>query len=110
MKTDQHSQSTVAAFLQTVALAVAELKQQLQRDYEQSYPELREIIHLVIDEEESRAWGLSMFPHLLLPDLVEAHIARLNLLPVETKPADIFVSQHSDGVESYQLALAPCGY
>jgi AcrR family transcriptional regulator len=109
MKTNQQPESTTAGFLQTVSVAVAQLKQQLQRDYEQTYPELREIIHLVLDEEESRARELSVFPHLLLPDLVEAHVARLNLQPVETKPANILVSQHSDGVESYQTALAPCG-
>jgi hypothetical protein len=108
MKTDQHPESTLAAFLQTVALAVAQLKQQLQRDYEQTYPELREIIHLVIDEEESRAWRLSMFPHLLLPDLVEAHIANLNLERVETKRAD-FVAPRRFEIGTGQPALALCG-
>jgi hypothetical protein len=31
----------------------------------------------VLDEEEAKAWDLSFFPHLFLPDLVEAHIATL---------------------------------
>jgi hypothetical protein len=29
---------------------------------------------LVLDEEERNAWELSLFPHLLLPDLVEARV------------------------------------
>lgn len=61
--------------------ALADLKFRLQRIYEDAYPELREIIHLVLNEEEEVASRLSAFPHLLLPDLVEAHIARLNLVP-----------------------------
>ena len=83
MKTDQLTDPTITVFLQTVGVAVAQLKQQLQQDYEQAYPELREVIHLVLDEEESRAWNLTLFPHLLLPDLVEAHVAKLNLQPGE---------------------------
>ena len=64
------------------------MKCELQGDYERAYPALRQIIHLVLDEEESRAWELSDFPHLLFPDLVEAHITRLNLRPVETHQHD----------------------
>ena len=108
MKTDQRLESTKTGFLQTVSVALAQLKQQLQRDYEQTYPELREIIHIVIDEEESRAWGLSMFPHLLLPDLVEAHIANLNLKPVELKRADL-VAPHRFELEIGQPVVALCG-
>ena len=98
-----------AVFLQTVSVALAQLKQQLQHDYEQAYPDLREIIHLVLDEEESKAWGLSLFPHLLLPDLVEAHIANLNLQPVETKHDDLFVPHHFNAVETDHRAFALCG-
>ena len=91
MKTDaNHSPGTV--FPEIVSAAVAQLKHQLQFDYEQAYPQLREIIHLVLDEEETNARNLSGFPHLLLPDLVETHIARLNLQPAPTKHADIFAS------------------
>src|SRR6266700_1796348 len=78
MKTD-----TQQVFLQIVSVALAQLKQRLQQDYEQAYPDLREIIHMVLDEEEAKAWDLSSFPHLLLPDLVEAHITNLNLQPAE---------------------------
>ena len=109
MKTDQQPDLTRTVFLQTVGIAVAQLKQQLQRDYEQSYPELREIIHLVLDEEESRAWALTVFPHLLLPDLVEAHITNLNLRPVETKHEDVFVPHFHREIGAYQPALALCG-
>jgi len=38
-----------------VSVALAQLKQRLQRDYEQAYPGLREIIHLVLDEEEANS-------------------------------------------------------
>ena len=42
-------------FLQTVSVALAQLKQRLQQEYEQAYPDLREIIHLVLDDEEANA-------------------------------------------------------
>ena len=70
-----------AGFPQKVSVALASLKARLQCSYEQTYPDLGEIIHLVLNEEESAARKLSQFPHLLLPDLVEAHVARLNLQP-----------------------------
>ena len=107
MKTDQYAKPAV--FLQTVSVALAQLKQQLQYDYEQAYPELREIVHLVLDEEETNAWELSRFPHLLLPDLVEAHIAKLNLRPVETKHEDVFATHFHREFDAYQPALALCG-
>jgi hypothetical protein len=105
MKTDPQIEPV---FLQTVSAAVMQLKQQLQSDYEHAYPELREVIHLVLDEEEARAWDLTLFPHLLLPDLVEAHVATLNLRPVETKHADIFAPPHSHDIGTYQPAFALC--
>ena len=104
MKTD-----TQQVFLQTVSVAVAQLKQRLQQDYEQSYPNLREIIHLVLDEEEANAWELTLFPHLLLPDLVEAHIANLNLRPAKIKHRDIFAADRFSGFQAYRPALAACG-
>jgi hypothetical protein len=76
--------ATTIVFLQTVQAALAQLKRELQRDYERAYPALREIIHLVLDEEETKAWKLSQFPHLIFPDLVEAHIEKLNLQRPET--------------------------
>jgi len=106
MKTEPITEPTKTVFLQNVGLALSRLKQQLQHDYERAYPELNQIIHLVLDEEESNAWDLSAFPHLLLPDLVEAHVARLNLHPAQTKHADIFVN-HAQ-FEDQQPAFALC--
>ena len=94
MKTDRDPVSPGTVFSHLVSAAVARLKQQLQSDYEQAYPELREIIHLVLDEQEMNSRTLSGFPHLLLPDLVETHIARLNLQPAITKHTDV-VSPHA---------------
>src|SRR4030088_2560629 len=106
MKTDQQSD---AVFLQTVSVAIAQLKQQLQRDYEQAYPDLREIVHIVLDEEEAKAWELSLFPHLLLPDLVEARLVNLNLHPIETKHDDVFAPHGFNRIETGQSAFALCG-
>jgi len=61
MKTDTQPKPV---FLQTVSVALRQLKQRLQQDYEQTYPDLREIVHLVLDEEEIKAWELSLFPHV----------------------------------------------
>ena len=88
MKTEEHSEAT-AAFLQKLTAAVAELKEQLQHDYEQLYPGLGENIRIVLEEEEAKAWELSFFPHLFLPDLVEAHIATLGLEPAGTRHDNI---------------------
>src|SRR3989441_8454431 len=106
MKTDQ--QLDAAVFLQTVSVAIAQLKQQLQRDYEQAYPDLREIVHLVLDEEETKAWELSLFPHLLLPDLVEAHIEKLNLQPADTRHDDLLEPHYFPQISNYQPAFALC--
>lgn len=96
-------------FLQTVSVAIEQLKRRLQLDYEQTYPDLREIIHLVLEEEEANAWELSLFPHLVFPDLVEAHIANLNLQPVEAKHDDVFAQHHFNETATYQPAFALCG-
>ena len=108
MKTDQQNQSA-PVFLQTVSVALAQLKQRLQQDYEQAYPNLREIIRLVLDDEEANAWELSLFPHLLLPDLVQARLTNLNLHPIETKHDDVFAPPGFNGIETRQSAFALCG-
>ena len=108
MKTEPLTEPNKTVFLQTVAIALGNLKQQLQLDYERAYPELREVIHLVLDEEESRARDLTLFPHLLLPDLVEAHIAQLNLRPVKTKHAEVFATHAHDELENNQPIYALC--
>jgi len=105
MKTDQVTEPTTTVFLQTVSLAVAQLKQQLQQDYEQAYPLLGEIIHLILDEEETKAWELSSFPHLFLPDLVEAHVAKLGLQPAAKKQDEIPIRHRFLEMPSYQPAL-----
>ena len=106
MKTDTQLDPV---FLQTVSVAIRQLKQQLQRDYEQAYPELREIVHIVLDEEEAKARELSFFPHLLLPDLVEAHIANLDLQPAKTTHRDLVARDRFNGIEVRQSAFALCG-
>jgi hypothetical protein len=108
MKTDQLTQPTAAVFPQIVSNAVARLKQQLQQDYERAYPGLREIMHLVLDQEETNAWELSPFPHLLLPDLVEAHVAKLNLQPAETRHENIFESHDFAEIDNRERAFALC--
>ena len=96
-------------FLQTVSVALAQLKQRLQQDYEQAYPDLREIIHLVLDEEEANAWELSLFPHLLLSDLVEAHIEKLNLQPADTRDEKLLMPHPFPEIDNHQPAFALCG-
>ncbi len=109
MTTDQQPEAATALFLQTVSAAVTQLKQRLQRDYEQVYPGLGEIIQLVLNEEETKAWELSLFPHLLLPDLVEAHVAKLGLQPAETKHDDALAPHRFLEIPTYEPALALCG-
>jgi hypothetical protein len=108
MKTDQLTQPTAAGFPQIVSNAVARLKQRLQQDYEQAYPDLREIMHLVLDQEETNAWELSPFPHLLLPDLVEAHVAKLNLRPAKTRHENIFAPDDFAQTDNCEPAFALC--
>jgi hypothetical protein len=107
MKTEKHLEPT-AVFLQKVTAAVSELKDHLQQDYERTYPDLGEIIRIVLDEEEAKAWELSFFPHLFMPDMVEAHIANLNLRPVETKHEDVFQRRDFNKFETDQSACAAC--
>ena len=105
MQTEQHPKIGSLVFLQTVSAAVTELKQKLQRDYERVYPDLGEIIHLIVDEEEAKAWELSLFPHLFLPDLVEAHVAKLGLQPAAKKQDEIPIRHRFLEMPSYQPAL-----
>jgi hypothetical protein len=81
MKTDQEPEA-VPVFLEALTSEVSKVKNRLQQQYEQVYPDLGDIIRYVIDEEEASAWNLSpSFPHLALPELVEAHMALLGLQP-----------------------------
>ena len=82
MKTDQ-LQEPAALFPKMVSVALGRLKKQLLHDYRKAYPNSGEIIQLVLDEEEAKAWEISFFPHLNLPDLVDARIAQLGLQPAD---------------------------
>ena len=105
MQTDQQTEVN-AVFLQTVTDAVSDLKDRLQQDYEQAYPGLGNVVQVVIDEEEEKAWDLSSFPHLLLPDLVEAHIERLGLQPVSMRHDNLLAPGAFIEIESDRLSPA----
>ena len=64
---------------------VSKLKDRLQERYETAYPALVDVIRHVIDQEGRNAQELSsLFPHLILPALVEIHMARVGLeLPIQ---------------------------
>lgn len=104
MKTDLLYEPNKTVFLQTVSGAIGQLKQRLRQQYEQGYPDLHELIALVLDEEEARAWELTLFPHLLFPDMVEAHLASLNLHPVRTRHH----ARKRHEFRTYQAAFATC--
>ena len=85
--------------------ATSQLKDRLQKQYEAAYPGLAEIISHVIDQEEANARDLSpLFPHLVLPALVQIHMGEVRLeLPwrqpafgpasfpfIEPSPAPVF--------------------
>ena len=106
MKTEPNQSKAV--FLQTVSVALAQLKQRLQRDYEQvysDYPDLRHLIRIVVDAEATRARELTSFPHLLLPDLVEAHLASLNLHRIRTNLRDVFAAGDFNANQAYEPAV-----
>ena len=105
MQTDQQTEVN-AVFFQTLTDAILDLKKRLQQDYEQAYPGLGNVIRIVVDEEEERAWDLSSFPHLLLPDLVEAHIERLGLQPVHTRYDDLLAPAAFIEIDSDRLSPA----
>ena len=107
VKTEEHLEPR-AVFIQRITAAVSELKDHLQQDYQRTYPNLGEIIRIVLDEEEAKAWELSFFPHLFLPDMVEAHITNLNLQPVATRHEDVFERHDFNKFETDQSAFAVC--
>ncbi len=81
MKTDQYP-DPAPVFPQILTNAVSKLKNRLQQEYERAYPDLGDLVRIVLDEEEAKAWELA-FPHLFLPDLVEEHITQLGLRPAD---------------------------
>jgi hypothetical protein len=68
-------------FCQKLTNAVPALSRRLQAHYEHLHPDQTDVIREIVAEAEATAWELSLFPHLLLPDLVEARIAELALQP-----------------------------
>ena len=107
MKTDESTKAATVS-LQNLLGAVSKLKNRLQRNYEQVYPGLGDLVRIVLDEEEAKAWELS-FPHLFLPDLVEAHIEKLNLQPANTPRDDLQVPHHFAEIDNHQPMFALCG-
>src|SRR5713101_1130019 len=105
MQTDQQTEGN-AVFLQTVTGAILDLKNRLQQDYEQAYPGLGNVVRIVLDEEEEKAWDLSSFPHLLLPDLVEMHMERLGLQPMSMKHNNLLTPPAFVEIESDALSPA----
>ena len=77
---DRHNDALVI-FSERLTDAVAELTRRLQAHYERIHPGRSELVRNAIAEAEAMAWELSLFPHLFLPDLVEARIAELALQP-----------------------------
>jgi hypothetical protein len=105
MQTDQQPKAS-AVFLQTLTRAVSDLKNRLQHDYERAYPGLGNVIRIVLDEEEEKARDLSSFPHLLLPDLVEMHMERLDLQPVSMRHDNLLAPGAFIEIESDRLSPA----
>jgi hypothetical protein len=108
MKTHQLRESA-PLFPQMVSVALGGLKKRLQLRYQKAYPDSDEIIELVLDEEEAKAWEISVFPHLILPDLVDARIARLALQPGQTHPATTGLSPKFTTTETPKSGFAVCG-
>jgi hypothetical protein len=107
MKTDQlHEPAPL--FAQMVSVALGRLKKRLQRYYQKAYPDSGQIIHLVIDEEEAKAWKISFFPHLILPDLVDARIGKLGLEPAQTRHDTAGLSHDFTTSEMPKTAFALC--
>ena len=84
--TGPHHADALVAFAEKLAGAVVELKHRLQAYYERAHPAQTELVRRAIAEAEACAWELSFFPHLFLPDLVEARIAELVALPPASAP------------------------
>jgi len=96
-------------FAQMVSVALGQLKKRLQRYYQKAYPDSGEIIRRMIDEEETRAWQISFFPHLILPDLVDARIGKLGLQPAQTHHDTAGRSHDFTTTEMPKTAFALCG-
>ena len=88
--------------LATATSVVSELKNRLQQQYERAYPDLGDIVRYVIDQEETNAWNLSsLFPHLVLPDLVQAHMAQLGLGPLFDRRDNVVIPLDFPQIEEH---------
>jgi hypothetical protein len=105
MQTDHQTEANTV-FIQTLTGAILDLKNRLQQDYERAYPGLGNVVRIVLDEEEEKAWNLSSFPHLLLPDLVETHMERLGLQPVSMRHDNLLAPGAFNEIESDRLSPA----
>ena len=86
---DRHHE-TLVFFCERLANAVAELTRRLQAHYEGIHPDQSEAVRNAIAQAEAAAWELSNFPHLFLPDLIEARIAELALQPAGARSETAF--------------------
>src|SRR5262245_14625310 len=110
MKTDQlHDQDPAPLFPQMVSVALGRLKKRLRHNYQKAYPHSGEIIQLVLNEAEAKAREISLFPHLILPDLVEADFAKLGLQPAHTRHDATGLSHDFTPTEMRKIAFALCG-
>jgi hypothetical protein len=101
-------QEPAPLFAQMVSVALNRLKKRLKRCYQKAYPDSGEIIRRMIDEEEAKAWEVSFFPHLILPDLVDARIGKLGLQPDETRHDTAGLSHDFTMTEMPKTAFALC--
>jgi hypothetical protein len=58
-----------------LGVIITALKERLRADYEARFPTQKRLVREILDEAETVAW-LTPFPHLFLPDLVEAGVGQ----------------------------------
>jgi hypothetical protein len=102
-------QEPSSPFPNLVSVALGQLKRRLQRNYQKAYPNSGEIVRRVLDHEEARARELSLFPHLILPDLAEAHFAQLGFQPAEPGRDTAAAPQDFTTAETSKSAFVLCG-
>ena len=85
-----HHDDALVFFCGRLTNAIAELTRRLQAYYEKLHPAHVELVRKAIAEAEATAWKLSSFPHLFLPDLIEARIEELTLQPTFARSEAVF--------------------
>jgi hypothetical protein len=109
MRTDKLQEPT-QLFAQMVSVALGRWKRRLQRYYLKACPDSGEIIDHILNEEEAKAWEISFFPHLILPDLVDARIRQLGLQPAEARRDTFRVSHDSPTTKMPKTGFALSGH